>query len=84
MQKSAWVSPPSELPQAFVSATKTLFDQGLADPRGCEYREIEVPVGEPWSGDGGVIKTHGWVLPGAEHDRQGIGDRPLRAMTYGR
>jgi len=62
MQKSPWVPLPSELPQAFVSATKTLFDQGLADPRGCEYREIEVPVGEPWSGDGGVVKTHGWVF----------------------
>ena len=28
----------------------------MADPRGCEYREVEV-------GDGAIIKTRGFVLP---------------------
>ena len=28
----------------------------MADPRGCEYREVEV-------GDGGPVKTRGFVLP---------------------
>jgi len=46
-----------------VSAVKTLFEQGLADPRGCEYREIEVGTGSCWSGDNDIVKTHGWVLP---------------------
>lgn len=62
-QGALWAPPATELPAAFVSATKVLFDQGLADPRGTEYREIEVGVGEPWGGDGGVVKTHGWILP---------------------
>lgn len=35
----------------------------MADPRGCSYREIEVGIGNVWSGDGGVVSTHGWVLP---------------------
>jgi hypothetical protein len=47
-----------------MSATSELFAQGLADPRGCEYREIEVGTGNIWSGDGGVVKTHGWVFAG--------------------
>lgn len=63
-QKHDWVAPPSDLPDSYVNAAKTLFDQGLADPRDCEYREIEVATGSVWSGDGGVIETHGWVLPG--------------------
>ncbi len=49
-----------------VSATRTLFDQGLADPRGCVYRDIEVVVGATWGGAGGVMRTHGWVLPAAK------------------
>jgi hypothetical protein len=36
----------------------------MADPRGCDYREIEVGTGEAWRGDGGVVKTRGWVVPG--------------------
>jgi len=53
-----------------LAATKTLFDQGLADPRGCEYREIEVHVGDVWRGDGGTIKTHGWVLSNSPNSNQ--------------
>ena len=63
-QNHDWVVPPSDLPDSYVNAAKTLFDQGLADPRDCEYREIEVATGGVWSGDGGVVETHGWVLPG--------------------
>ena len=32
------------------------FEQGVADPRGCEYREVE--VGADW-----IVKAHGFVLP---------------------
>jgi hypothetical protein len=63
MQHAAWTAPGNNLPTNFASATSLLFDQGLADPRYCEYREIEVRVGNVWNGDGGVITTHGWVLP---------------------
>ncbi|BCM88441.1 hypothetical protein IAD21_00272 [Abditibacteriota bacterium] len=47
----------------FSNVAQTLFAQGLADPRGLEYREIEVAVGEPWNGGGLPFKTHGWLLP---------------------
>jgi hypothetical protein len=63
-QRASWSPPKSDLPTNYVSATRLLFEQGMADPRGCDYREIEVGTGEVWSGDGGVVKTHGWVLPG--------------------
>lgn len=45
------------------SAAAALFDQGMADPRGLEYREIEIGVANPWDGGGYIQKTHGWVLP---------------------
>jgi hypothetical protein len=63
-QHSSWSAPNSNLPANYLTATALLFEQGLADPRGCRYREIEVGTGSVWSGDGGVAKTHGWVLPG--------------------
>jgi hypothetical protein len=63
-QGQPWTPPKTQLPQVAVEAIKTLFDEGLADPRGCEYREIEVAVGNCWSGDSGVVKTHGWIIPG--------------------
>jgi hypothetical protein len=68
-QKTPWSAPASSLPTHYVSATALLFEQGLADPRGCDYREIEVGTGEIWRGDGGIVKTHGWVLPGKEKEK---------------
>ena len=65
-QSAAWTPPASTLPAAVLSCAKTFFAQGLADPRGCDYRAIEVAVGSCWTGDVGVVKTHGWVLPAAE------------------
>ncbi len=55
---------------ALATAAATLFEQGLADPRGLEYREIEIAVGNPWNGGGYPIKTHGWVLPEDGKDGQ--------------
>ncbi|MFL5240855.1 MAG: hypothetical protein ACJ8FY_01990 [Gemmataceae bacterium] len=69
-QKAKWQPPDNELPKEFVDAATLLFDQGLADPRGCEYRVISVTTGSCWTGDGGVIHTRGWMLPteeGAKH-----------------
>ncbi len=72
-QKSGWSPPTASLPTNYVTATALLFAQGLADPRGCDYREIEIGTGNVWSGDGGVVKTHGWVLPGRGEQRFTIG-----------
>ena len=55
-QKEPWTPPQTKLPRFLVSATAALFDQGMADPRGCEYREVEI-------GDGTILKTRGFVLP---------------------
>ena len=62
-QETEWSPAGASLPTNYVNATALLFEQGMADPRGCDYREIEVGTGDIWSSDGGVVKTHGWVLP---------------------
>jgi hypothetical protein len=61
-QREPWTSPKTTLPEPFVSASAALFAQGLGDPRGCEYREVEIVTGSVWGGDG-VVKTRAWVLP---------------------
>lgn len=66
-QNARWRPPETKLPKVFVTAAEVMFKHGLADPRGCEYRQIEVGTGSCWSGDAGVKRTHGWVLP-AEPD----------------
>jgi hypothetical protein len=63
-QKIPWTPPQTQLPQNLISAAARLFEQGLADPRGLEYREIEVVVGAGWH-TGFLGKTHGWILPAA-------------------
>src|SRR5262249_6127172 len=55
---------------ALMKAAATLFEQGLADPRGLEYREIEIAVGNPRDGGGYPLKTHGWILPNDGKDGQ--------------
>lgn len=61
-QMVQWKSPAGvdQLPVKLISATSKLFEQGLADPRHCVYREIQVIVGNVWGGAGAII-THGWV-----------------------
>jgi hypothetical protein len=61
-QYTPWKAPSTKLPAAVVNATKDLFLLGLADPRGCDYREITVTTGDVW-GRVRDVKTHGWVLP---------------------
>jgi hypothetical protein len=60
----------TNLPSVFVATSMKLFQQGLADPRGCEYQEIEVGTGSCWQGDAGVVKVHGWVIPTAPENHQ--------------
>lgn len=74
-QIAPWIPSETSLPREFVSATNTLFRLGLADPRGCEYREIKVVVG----GLGGAgmwsmtVSTHGWVIPNDKKQTQSFG-----------
>jgi hypothetical protein len=68
-QNSPWSPPKTALAEKFVTATVALFNQGLTDPRDCEYREVEVFGAGVW-GDTGIVKFHGWVLPRA-NEQQG-------------
>jgi hypothetical protein len=60
-QAAPW-TPPAGVPDTLVSTATVLFQQGLADPRGCEYREIELTFDSIREG-ARIAKTHGWVLP---------------------
>ena len=64
MQGEPWTPPATTLPRFLVRAAGELFGRGVADPRGCEYREVEV-------GDGSLLATRGFVLP----ERAGIPGR---------
>lgn len=61
-QYKSW-HPDSAIPTNILSAMESLFEQGFPDPRGCEYREIEVTVSSIWGGKITLVKTRGWVLP---------------------
>jgi hypothetical protein len=69
-QKEPWTPPKTTLPESVVTATRALFDAGLADPRGGEYRVIEVGTGSCWSGDARTVRTHGWVFPAEKAQKQ--------------
>ena len=67
-QSQPWTPPPTKLSPVVVSAITELFKEGLADPRGCEYREIEIAKTPTWK-----IKTHGWVLPTTRTQQYAVG-----------
>ena len=62
-QDDEWRRPRTRLSEELLTATELLFQQGLADPRGCTYRRIELVVGNVRSIGGEVVATRGWVLP---------------------
>jgi hypothetical protein len=57
-------------PPALVTAAITLYDQGLPDPRGCDYREVSVYLTRPASEDLQLVKTHAWLLPATSTDQR--------------
>jgi hypothetical protein len=62
-----WKSTATKLPLSLVEATALLFESGVADPRGCDYREVEI---EERGFDGMErSKARGFVLP--EQAREG-------------
>jgi len=69
----------AKLPEAFLTATAALFELGLADPRDCEYREVQLAIGDQKSGDGGVVKVHGWAIPSKPGDAP---DAPRFAVAW--
>ena len=63
-----WSASSTTLPPIVVDAVTQLFKDGLPDPRGCDYREIEIGESPTWK-----FKTHGWVLPGTGKQKYAIG-----------
>ncbi len=55
-QGQPWTPPATRLPKFLITATAILFDQGVADPRGCEYRDVEISLGS-------IMSARGFVLP---------------------
>ncbi len=66
-QHSPWQPPATNLSTNLISAVEFLFNLGMADPRGCEYREFETVTGSVW-GDTNYPKVHGWILPASGPD----------------
>jgi hypothetical protein len=67
--RAPWTPPQTGLPEVFVTATSVLFAQGLSNPLGGEYREVEIVLGSVWGG-AGKAKVHAWVLPARAGERQ--------------
>ncbi|QEH33058.1 hypothetical protein OJF2_15540 [Aquisphaera giovannonii] len=69
-QADRWDAPATRIPPGVVAAARILFDQGFADPRGCEYRAVRL-VRDTVAGLGGPQRVeaavaapeHAWVLP---------------------
>ncbi len=64
-QGKPWTPPATKLPRSLVDATAALFELGAADPRGCDYREVEVDDASA------VQKVRGFVMP----ERPGVAGR---------
>lgn len=62
-QGAPWTPPETKLPPACVSAVQALRKYGFADPRGCEYRNVELTYGDVWHNRGSLLQTRAWVLP---------------------
>lgn len=70
-QKLPWVAPSSSVPAPIVEAATKLFAQGMADPRGCAWHEIDLEVASVWGGRE-TVTTRGWVLPGTGATRYAV------------
>lgn len=66
-QHADWLAP-ADAPTNILSAANTLFAQGFPDPRGCEYREIQIVTSGVWDGRTNATATRGWVLPDANSE----------------
>jgi len=74
-----WKPPETSLPESWISTMRLLLSYGFADPRGCEYREVELTCGSLWSKKGMLIPTHAWALPRQESDPP---DAPRFAVAW--
>ncbi|WZP00160.1 hypothetical protein EP7_001779 [Isosphaeraceae bacterium EP7] len=60
-QHRPWAAPATKLPEFLLDATAHLFEEGVSDPRGCEYRQVGISRDQV---ERGLIATaRGFVLP---------------------
>ena len=62
-QNKPWSPPASKFSAKWVSACQELVRNGFADPRGCEYREVELTCSSSLQGGNYLVTTHAWVIP---------------------
>lgn len=74
-----WTPPKTKLSAAWSDVVAMLLKHGFADPRGCEYREVELPCGSVWSNGGSLLKTRAWVFPLGENEPP---DAPRFAVSW--
>jgi hypothetical protein len=79
-QGDPWEPPEAKVSKELLDATRVLFAQGLADPRGCAYREIRIAAGSAW-GAAAAVATHGWVLPESK-DAPGLFGIAWNGLVY--
>jgi hypothetical protein len=75
-QCDPWTPPQTNLPEKCLSAIQAIISYGFANPRGCEYREVEVPCGSI-SGGSHVHNAHAWVIPS-----NNVGDMQRFAVSW--
>jgi hypothetical protein len=61
-QHDPWTAPKTSLRPQVISTVELLFQLGVADPRGCDYCEVSVPIGNLRNGDSGIQETHAWAF----------------------
>jgi hypothetical protein len=62
-QRDPWMPPAVDgIPGYVITTSATLFDAGLADPRGGAYHEIEIALPTEYSQEPYVLATHAWVF----------------------
>jgi hypothetical protein len=78
-QGQPWSPPASKLPEKWASAVQEILKHGIADPRNCEYREVELTCGSSAWGGRRLVTTHAWVIPRGSSEKL---DAPRFAVTW--
>ncbi len=72
-QTAPWEPPRTTLPPDFIETARKLFEQGMADPRDCEYRKITIRAEGSWRDtvtSNSVMQVKGWLLPTPPVEKQ--------------
>jgi hypothetical protein len=70
-QGQPWTPPASKLSKTWDSAVQAMLKHGIADPRGCQYREVELSCGSSAWGEFALVTTHAWLIPQGPAEKAG-------------